>query len=142
MPASKEQQARTKARRMKARISWLSGMTWQQIADAHGYASRGAAQKDLARYLQQEAGDLNATAAELIDRELITLAELQTAFMPAARLGDEKAARVVLRIMDRRARYKGLDAAKTIKHVMTSEIDQRIEDLTNRMRRAAEQRPR
>ena len=142
MPASTAQRAKTAERRKRAIDMHLAGHTWQTIADKLGYATRGAAQKDVARALQVATQELLASAAELRDRDLLTLAAMQTAFMPLAMDGDDKAARVILRIMERRARYMGLDAAKTIKHVMTSELDERIEDLTNRMREAAGQQPR
>ncbi|MBP2703496.1 hypothetical protein JOL79_06750 [Microbispora sp. RL4-1S] len=137
MPASTAQRAKTAARRRRAIELHLAGYTWQDIADMLGYSGRNAAHKDVDRALQQMHAETITTAVEMRDRDLLALAALQAAFWSQAMAGDDKAARVILRVMDRRARLTGADAATTIKHVMTSELDERIEGLLDRMRAAA-----
>lgn len=137
MPASTAKRAQAAKRRQKAIDLHLSGLTWQQVADALGYSSRQAAHKDVTRALQQMTQEMLTSAAEMRDRDLLALAQLQAAYWPAAMAGDDKAARVILKIMDRKAKYTGADAARTIKHVMTTELDERIEGLLERMRQHA-----
>jgi hypothetical protein len=137
MPASKAQRAKTAERRHKAVEMRLSGLDWQTIADKLGYASRGAANKDVARAVDLLTREVVTAAAELRDLELLRLDRLQAAMWSDAMAGDDKAVRAILRIMDRRARLLGLDAAKTIKTVMTTELDERIAALTERMRQQA-----
>ncbi|MEV0829730.1 helix-turn-helix domain-containing protein [Nonomuraea rubra] len=137
MPASTAKRAEVARRRKRAIDLYLSGLTWQQVADALGYSSRQAAHKDVARVLQQMTQEMLTSAAEMRDRDLLALSQMQAAFWPLAMAGDDKAARVVIKIMERKARLNGADAARTIKHVMTTELDERIEGLLERMRQHA-----
>lgn len=137
MPASAAQRAKTAERRRKAVEMRLSGLDWQTIADKLKYASRGAANKDVSRAVDLLTREVVTAAAELRDLELLRLDRLQAAMWRDAMNGDDKAVRAILRIMDRRARLLGLDTPKTIKHVMTTELDERIEALTERLRQGA-----
>lgn len=137
MPASAAQRAKTAERRRKAVEMRLSGLDWQSIADKLKYASRGAAQKDVSRAVELLTKEVVTAAAELRDLELLRLDRLQAAMWQDAMNGDSQAVRAILRIMDRRAKLLGLDTPKTIKHVMRSELDERIEALTERLRQGA-----
>ena len=86
----------------------LAGATYEQIATECHYAGKSGAwkavQRLLARVDAENAGQLRTVEGARLDR-------LQAAHWPAALRGDTKAAGVVLRILDRRARLFGLDAA-------------------------------
>lgn len=85
----------------------LLGLSWDAIAQASGYASRGAAwnayQRALTRTLQEPADEVRQQELERLNRIL-------TPQMRAALSGDTSAATTVLRIMDMRARLLGLYA--------------------------------
>jgi hypothetical protein len=85
-----------------------SGETWERIAVAVGYANASGAQKAYARVVsrvQRESVD------EIRDLELDRLDRIQRAFWtPAIVDRDKRAAEVVLKVMDRRAKLLGLEA--------------------------------
>jgi hypothetical protein len=85
-----------------------SGETWERIALAVGYANASGAQKAYARVVsrvQRESVD------EIRDLELDRLDRIQRAFWtPAIVERDKRAAEVVLKVMDRRAKLLGLEA--------------------------------
>lgn len=87
------------------------GHTYEQIAADKriNYASRGDAYKlvqDAIKEITREA------AQDVLTLELERLDVLLLAMMPLAMKGDEKAVLRVLNVMDRRARYLGLDKAQ------------------------------
>jgi len=85
----------------------ISGCSYDQIAERLGYANRSSAFKAV------EAGRLAILAepaAELVALECARLDELMVALWPKALAGDVQAVDRVLRVMERRARYLGLDA--------------------------------
>lgn len=114
----------------------LAGVTWDNIAQAVGYASRGAAyaayQRGLKRTLQEPSDEIRVQERERLDR--LTQFWYPKVFDPNSTLDDSaKATEKVLKIMERRAKYLGLDD-QTVKHEVTineggSEIDERVRQL-------------
>ena len=115
----------------------LAHVKWEDIAQAVGYASKGAAynayERALKRTLQEPADEIRTQERERLDR----LAQYW--FPRALNKNDADAAQqaslMVLKIMDRRAKYLGLDENK-VKHDVTiyeggSEIDQRVKELAH-----------
>jgi hypothetical protein len=104
----------------------LAGATFDQIAQQVGYANRSAAwkavQRALARVEAHDVGSLREVEGARLDR-------LQVAVWPAALRGEVKAATVVLRIMERRARLLGLDAPLRADVGVRPEIDAGIRAL-------------
>lgn len=93
-------------RRARAIELRRAGVTFQAIADQLGYRSRGAAAQDVRRAL---AAVVTAPAADLVTEEVDRLDAMLTGLWPAARRGHLGSVDRVLRIMERRARYLGLD---------------------------------
>lgn len=83
------------------------GWTWQRIADATGYASAGATKvafdNAIKRTMQPIADEVRTLELERLDRFLSYL-------WSAIEQGDPTAIDKGLKIMDRRAKYLGLDA--------------------------------
>lgn len=93
--------------RVKNALSlYLAGNSWQTIADSSGFASRGAAYNAVQRELQR---DLQLASEEIRRAELMRLDSLVSVFYPKAMSGDGWSCDRVLRIMERRALYLGLD---------------------------------
>lgn len=110
MSASKAKQAQVADRRAKAIAMYLAGADWQAIADALGYASRGAAHTDVTRALHANLQVEAEQVAEFRNVETLRLNRLQAAFWPKALKGDPKAAEVVLKCIAGRSKLNGVDA--------------------------------
>ncbi|MFM9373261.1 hypothetical protein [Streptomyces sp. Da 82-17] len=125
MPSSKAQAAETAARRAKLIKLRRAGHDFQHIADTLGYASRGAASKDLIRALEQHREEESAEIGFYRQQENERLDALMTAVWERATTPqpvftkdgvhthdeiDLRAVDTLLRLMDRRARLNGLDA--------------------------------
>ena len=103
-----------KAERTKLALELrLAGRTLQQISDAlsdkfdqPGY-NRASVARDIREAMESV---VQEPAIDLLDRELATLFTAQSAIWPKVRDGDVQAVAALLRIMDRRSRYLGLDA--------------------------------
>lgn len=126
MPASRARRAATSERRAKAIAMHIAGADWQAIADALGYASRGAAHTDVTRALEAN----RKAEAEQVEalRQLTVLRydRLQAAYWPKALKGDVKAAEVVLKCLAGRAKIEGVDAPAKVEHsgkIVTYQID-------------------
>lgn len=92
---------RTKGLRMRS-----MRMTYQQIADELYNGNRGACYRDL----QKAMDDLPKEAAQEVRlQEMELLDTMARGLVPKASKGDEKAVQALLRIMERRAKYLGLD---------------------------------
>ncbi len=91
----------------------LAGDSYEQIAAAVGYTNRGTAYTAVRRVLERREVE---DAAQLRTLEGARLDRLQAAHWDLALAGDPKAATVVLRIFERRAKLFGLDAP--VQHVM------------------------
>lgn len=84
-----------------------AGETFQQIANTIGYEGPGAAYKAVHAGIRKM---LREPAEALIELEVSRLDEMLRAIWPKVLAGDTQAIDRVLRIMDRRAKYLGLDA--------------------------------
>lgn len=113
----------------------LAHVKWEDIAKIVGYASKGSAynayERALKRTLQEPADEIRQQERERLDR----LAQFwfPKALDPNDLDGAQTASVMLLKIMDRRAKYLGLDENK-VKHDVTiyeggSEIDQRVKEL-------------
>lgn len=105
-------------RRAKALRMRRSGATFQEIADSLGYASRGKAHDDV-----RVAFDAitSTPAHEVLEAELSRLDGMLSKLWPKVERGQVTAVDRVLKIMERRARYLGLDSP--IKQVLTGDPD-------------------
>jgi len=89
-----------------------AGETWERIAKAVGYANASGAQKAYQRVVIRVQRD---TVDDIRDLELDRLDRLQRAYWtPAILERDKRAAELVLKIMDRRAKLLGIDAPNRI----------------------------
>ena len=94
--------------RVKEALSlYLQGKQWDDIAAACGYGNRGSAYHAVQAELQRT---LKPAAQEVLTAELLRLDGLLSVFYPKATAGDGWSCDRVLRIMERRALYLGLDA--------------------------------
>ncbi len=100
----------------------LTGETYRQIAVTLGYAGPAGAYKAvqaaLKKYGREMAEDVRAL-------ELARLDELLGAQWPGAMDGDVQAGNLVLKIMDRRAKFLGLD-----QHLMV-DVTERVRELAD-----------
>lgn len=106
MPRNTPRKVDVRQRRAQALELRRAGIKYTEIARRLGYKSRAAAAQDITRALDQivrEPGE--AVLAQELDRLDAMLAGL----WPDARRGEPAAVDRVLRIMDRRAKYLGLD---------------------------------
>jgi hypothetical protein len=117
MPASKAKQAEVAARRAKAIAMKIAGADWQTIADALGYASRGAAHTDVTRALEANHKAEAEQVDTLRDVETQRLDRLQAAFWSkAVNERDPKAAEVILKCVAARAKLLGVEAPVKTEH--------------------------
>ena len=96
-------------RRKKALEFRKAGMTYEQIAGQLGVTT-GAAHKSVMTALKEIREKQNEAAEDVLAIELERLDTMLIGILPAARKGNQGAIDRVLRIMDRRAKYLGLDA--------------------------------
>lgn len=88
-----------------------SGATFEDIAAAVGYANHTGAWHAYRRAMRRTLTD--AGTEDIRQLELSRLDRLQEALWPQAMNGDTTAVHAVIKILDRRARYLGLDAPRT-----------------------------
>jgi hypothetical protein len=110
MPASKAQRAKTAERRAKAIAMLLAGVDYDTITQRLGYATRGAATKDVQRALEANRAAERESVEELRTVDLMRLDRLQAAVWTKALGGDPRVVETVLKILERRAKLLGLDA--------------------------------
>jgi AraC-like DNA-binding protein len=91
-----------------------AGASFTEIALQLGYSSKGSASNAVHRELRAVPRE---AAADLLALELARLDDLLAAHWAGALAGDTAATRQILAVMDRRARYLGLDS-----------IDQTLDD--------------
>lgn len=103
-PASLEQEAKVIELRR-------AGLTWSTIAAQTGYAGPSGAYKTYQRAAERL---IRPNLDEHRDMELDRLDRLQATFWTRAAQGEIKAADMVLKIIDKRAKILGLDAAQKI----------------------------
>lgn len=128
----------TRLKRERACALRLAGATYAQIAKELGYASHTSAMRAVEDGMSTRVSE----SAEMVrDQELARLDELLLGLWPTARKGDPAAVDRVLRVMERRAHYLGLDASRGRPLIGTSGEVSPIDDLTSRRaaRRSAAQ---
>lgn len=99
---------RVAERRAKALTMRREGKPYAVVAATLGYSSPNAASKDVHRALQSAVMEQGRA---LLDLERDRLDALQALLWPLAEKGDVRAARELVRLMERRARLLGLDRA-------------------------------
>ncbi|MEU8276479.1 hypothetical protein ACFYOK_36005 [Microbispora bryophytorum] len=96
-------------RRTKAVQLRLAGLSYAAIKEQLGYASAGAASKDVTRALREAARAQQESAEELLQIEIDRLDRVMAGLWPKAIAGDTKAAEVVEKLIYRRSTLLGLD---------------------------------
>jgi hypothetical protein len=91
----------------------IAGASFDDIANALGYADRAGAHKAVMAALEKT---LTEPAAQVRELELKRLDRLFLAVWDPATKGDHQAVDACLRIMKRRADFEGLDKAKKLEH--------------------------
>ncbi|MBD8869296.1 hypothetical protein [Nocardioides donggukensis] len=84
------------------------GKGYPEVTTALGYGSTGSCRKDVSRALRDAVMEQGHA---LLDLERERLDGLQAILWPLAERGDVRAARELVRLMERRARLLGLDRA-------------------------------
>lgn len=120
-----------------------AGLTWQKIALETGYADPTGA---YAAYKRAVKRVLKEPVQEVLDQELDRLDRLQVAVWPRAMKGDDRAINTILRLMERRAKLLGLDAAQKVQAEVTTfdghrDIDAEIERIVEIIRHANNGQP-
>lgn len=105
----------------------VDGKSYPAIATALGYGHRGNARRAVKRRLATMRADLAADVAELRQIECKRLDVALAAIMGRVRQGDLQAVDRMLRIMERRAAYEGLDQPRGLKVELAREIEGFIE---------------
>jgi hypothetical protein len=94
-------------RQLRALTLRKGGASYDEIAAELGYSNRGGAYKAVSSALRET---LREPADDVRALELDRLDHMMSAVWPAALCGDIAAQQQVLRLMERRAKYLGLDA--------------------------------
>ena len=90
----------------------LTGMTYAEIGDQLGISAKAAYERVI-RAMQYEKEHLAEATEAVRQQELARLDKLmEKVYDRAIRVGDPKDIEAVLKIMDRRARYAGIEQAK------------------------------
>jgi len=113
-----------------------AGFTFQRIAEEVGYKQASGAQRALERIM---ARNIPQAPNEYRWQELDRLDRMQVALWPRAMKGDDRAINTIIRLMERRAGYLGIDAPKLIQAEVvnydgTRDIDGEIERIVNLIR--------
>lgn len=127
-----KEQATLAERRASALKLKIAGATYDAIARTLGYAHRGNAQRDVMAAL---AAITKEPAEQLKQLELERCDEMLLAIWPKVRRADLAAIDRALRIMERRAKYEGLDAPtrQTITVITEDMVDAEIHRLEAEM---------
>lgn len=112
--SARELQMRT--RRIKALQLRAARLTYQQIADRLYNGDRSNARKDIMKAIE---GQEKEAADEVRAQEILLLDQLARPQIKKAIEGDEKSVEVLLKIMDRRAKYLGLYAPTQVEQTGT-----------------------
>lgn len=130
---TKERNIIAREREQQAMILRKQGLTYRAIAtklEVTDVAVMKMVRKVLGRTMtitQEKAEEVRAIEIERCDA-------LINAHWEYAMNGDEKSSAIILRVMDRRAAYLGLDAPKHIKVEEVSDIDRQLEALVERFK--------
>lgn len=122
------QQKTLAERRASALQLKIAGATYDAIARALGYANKGNAHRDI----QAALAAITKEPAEALKKlELERCDEMLLAIWPQVRKGNLAAIDRALKIMERRARYEGLDAPtkSTITVITEDMVDAEIQRL-------------
>lgn len=127
---------RTQAAEMKA-----EGATWEQIADALGYANKSHAWKDVNNRLAEVKEEETLAVEHLRILHETRLERLIQAWWPQATGQDvnrpglnSRAAEIVLKALERQARLRGVDAPIKSEVSVTQNLDERIEEMLRTLR--------
>ncbi len=104
--------ARIALRRKRALDLRVAGASYEQIAAALKLADKSNARRDI---LEAIAEITREPAEEVLALELARLDAMFMGLWPEARKGDTHAVRAAIRVMDRRAKYLGLDEPDEVK---------------------------
>lgn len=158
MPASRAKRADTAQRRKQAIDMRMAGSSYQQIADALGYTTRGAACQDVTRALEtavfEQARSVEAYREEELQRLDVLLAEAwavlkrQHITVSHGRIIKDdldepilddgptlSAIDRILKIQERRAKFLGLDAPQRHEVVSIDAVDAEIARLSAELQR-------
>lgn len=119
-----ERTLKTREREKQALSMRRAGATYQQIADALEYGNPSNAHRAVFRALDRIPVE---DAKELRTVECARLDALQAAHWRLAVGGNTKNARIILQVMERRARLLGLDAPTKVE--LTDDMDAQIRAL-------------
>jgi len=111
----------------------IAGNTYDQIETQLGLSGKSAAHRIYRRVLDATVAE---PAAELRQLEGARLDALQAQWWPRAVDGNYRAAQIMLKLMERRARLFGLDAPQRV-NVNTTEVDAEIVALMDDLAAAA-----
>lgn len=106
MPTTYEKRKEAQEKRAQALQLKLAGATNEQIVEAGIYANRGTVSREIKKALADITHD---AATDVLKLELSRLDTALMGIWGAVRSGDVFAIDRMLKIMDRRARYLGLD---------------------------------
>ncbi len=92
----------------------IAGATYEKIAGVLGLRTRAGAYKAVARGLAMVEKETREASENLRALEVARLDRMQVGVWAAARSGDVKAIAAALKIMERRAKLLGIDAASGV----------------------------
>lgn len=115
MPASKAEQAAVAARRAQAIQLRIAKVDYQTIADRLGYSSRSAACQDVTRAFERNRLEEGRSVELLRDQEISALDRAQAAIWTRVTSGELAAVDTLIRLIARRCRILGLDAATEVR---------------------------
>ena len=121
------------ARRAKAVQLDLAGVDYERIAEQLGYKSPDQVRADIYRSLEAHLKTQRLQLELHVQRELDRLERLQAAFWGPAIQGDAKAAAVIMKIMERRAKMTGTDSAIKVEVTTIDQIDAEIQQLREKL---------
>lgn len=101
----------------------LAGCTYDQISERLAFGGRANARRAVQRRIDEMRRDCMETVAEVKQMEISRIDAMLLGVWTRARRGDDKAIASVLRLMERRASYEGLDAPKQTEHMGTVTIN-------------------
>ena len=111
---------------------WLAGATVSEIERAVNL-SRATILRVRKTALDEGLKDRDKLAAELRERELLTLDRLQRAHWQRALDGNVGSSKIVLTCIEKRARFLGLEAPIKVDAQVKSELDAQIEALVEEL---------
>lgn len=111
----------------------LGGMTYDEIAEAVGYETRGGAQKAVTRGLKRRYDESTADRDAAIQRHLEITREVIRHMGPGLRKGNPRSAEVIIQALAREARMLGLDAPVKADVKITDAMMAEIEELAEQM---------